>query len=149
MRDGVAKIAVQDADFHRCYLWDFIEASNYSRQKTKGNTGSVLFDTVYVPDSTNIDARGTTEPGSVSGATTPATSPQEPVKNDGANTTIMLNLNPIPGLPPISNLPISERVSQAVTLNRVQDLDLVTENMLQGMIQGFEHDLWQLRVQKQ
>lgn len=34
-------------------------------------------------------------------------------------------------------------------MNRVQDLDPVTENMLQGMIQGFEHDLWQLRVQKQ
>ena len=216
------------------------------------------------------DARGTTEPGPVSGAVTPVTSPQEPVKNDGTNTAVTkptpfdaLKLNPIPGLPynpERANLPISERVpldadarrkvaaelegaltdiidlrlqtkqahwnlvgplylqvheqlgkfadryaeyadmtaerslslgysvdgrpetvagttglapfpngfvrdSEALDLisdrldtialrtrarmNRVQDLDPVTENMLQGMIQGFEHDLWQLRVQKQ
>ena len=216
------------------------------------------------------DARGTTEPGPVSGATTPGSPPQEPVKNDGTNTAVTaptkfdaLKLNPIPGLPynpERANLPISERVpldadarrkvaaelegaltdvidlrlqtkeahwdlvgplylpvheqlgkfadryaeyadeiaerslslgysvdgrpetvagttglapfpagfvrdSEALDLisdrldtialrtrarmNRVQDLDPVTENMLQGMIQGFEHDLWQLRVQKQ
>jgi starvation-inducible DNA-binding protein len=34
-------------------------------------------------------------------------------------------------------------------MNRVQDLDPPTENMLQEMIEGFEHDLWQMRVQKQ
>lgn len=34
-------------------------------------------------------------------------------------------------------------------LNRVQDLDPVTENMLQDLTEGFEHDLWQMRVQKQ
>ncbi len=216
------------------------------------------------------DARGTTEPGPISGAVTPGSAPQEPVKNDGSNTVVTpptpfnaLKLNPIPGLPynpERANLPISERVpldadarrrvaaelegaltdiidlrhqtkqahwnlvgplylpvhqqlgmfadryadyadmvaerslslgysvdgrtetvagttglapfpngfvrdSEALDLisdrldtialrtrarmNRIQDLDPVTENMLQTLIQGFEHDLWQLRVQKQ
>ncbi|PQV64102.1 starvation-inducible DNA-binding protein [Abditibacterium utsteinense] len=34
-------------------------------------------------------------------------------------------------------------------MEKVGKLDGVTENMMQEMIEGFEHDLWQLRVHKQ
>lgn len=34
-------------------------------------------------------------------------------------------------------------------MEKVGKLDGVTENMLQELIEGFEHDLWQLRVHKQ
>jgi starvation-inducible DNA-binding protein len=34
-------------------------------------------------------------------------------------------------------------------MEKVGDLDPVTENMLQELIEGFEHDLWQLRAHKQ
>ncbi len=34
-------------------------------------------------------------------------------------------------------------------MKRVSDLDPVTENMLQDIIEGLEHDLWQIRVHKQ
>lgn len=34
-------------------------------------------------------------------------------------------------------------------IERVSDLDPVTENMLQDIVEGLEHDLWQIRVHKQ
>lgn len=34
-------------------------------------------------------------------------------------------------------------------MKRVSDLDPVTENIMQDLIEGFEHDLWQIRVHKQ
>ena len=34
-------------------------------------------------------------------------------------------------------------------MERISDLDPVTENMLQDIIEGLEHDLWQIRVHKQ
>lgn len=34
-------------------------------------------------------------------------------------------------------------------MERVGKLDGVTENIMQDIIEGFEHDLWQLRVHKQ
>lgn len=34
-------------------------------------------------------------------------------------------------------------------MERVSDLDPVTENMMQDIIEGLEHDLWQIRVHKQ
>ena len=33
-------------------------------------------------------------------------------------------------------------------MKRVSDLDPVAENIMQDLIEGFEHDLWQIRVQK-